>query len=148
MAGLLAIPMVLLGRLYGSTLAGIGAACIAVVAFSYFNRTNAGYYDTDMFSVTVPAFILYFLLRAHRQESFFWLTAAALIFSSHSLYRWCPHRHSPRCGHGIPRSGIRAQNGPKSGQTRAREPNGTQESAHPCHAGQCALTRHSNRNGA
>jgi len=78
MAGLLAIPMVLLGRLYGSTLAGIGAACIAVVAFSYFNRTNAGYYDTDMFSVTVPAFILYFLLRAHRQESFFWLTAAAL----------------------------------------------------------------------
>jgi len=81
MAGLLAIPMVLLGRLYGSTLAGCCSACLAVVAFSYFNRTNAGYFDTDMFSVTVPALIFYFLLRAHREESFpFLLTGAVGIY--------------------------------------------------------------------
>ena len=49
MAGLLAVPMVLMGRLYGSTLAGCCSACLAVVAYSYFNRTNAGYFDTDMF---------------------------------------------------------------------------------------------------
>ena len=78
-AGLLAIPVVLLGRLFGSTLMGICAACIAVVAFSYFNRTNAGYFDTDMFSVTLPALGLYFLLRAHRQESIPWLLAGAFV---------------------------------------------------------------------
>ncbi len=77
MAGLLAVPMVLLGRLYGSTLAGCCSACLAVVAFSYFNRTNAGYFDTDMFSVTVPALILYFLMRAHKEESLPWLLAGA-----------------------------------------------------------------------
>ena len=78
MAGLLAIPMVLLGRLYGSTLAGCCSACLAVVAFSYFNRTNAGYFDTDMFSVTVPALILYFLLRAHKEESLLFLSLGAV----------------------------------------------------------------------
>jgi undecaprenyl-diphosphooligosaccharide--protein glycosyltransferase len=77
MAGLLAVPMVLLGRLYGSTIAGCCSACLAVVAFSYFNRTNAGYFDTDMFSVTVPALILYFLMCAHREESLPWLVAGA-----------------------------------------------------------------------
>jgi hypothetical protein len=78
MAGLLAIPMVLLGRLYGSTLAGCCSACLAVVAFSYFNRTNAGYFDTDMFSVTVPALILYFLLRAYKDESLLFLSLGAV----------------------------------------------------------------------
>jgi len=77
MAGLLAVPMVLLGRLYGSTLAGCCSACLAVVAFSYFNRTTAGYFDTDMFSVTVPTLILYFLMRAHKEESLPWLLAGA-----------------------------------------------------------------------
>jgi dolichyl-diphosphooligosaccharide--protein glycosyltransferase/undecaprenyl-diphosphooligosaccharide--protein glycosyltransferase len=78
MAGLLAVPMVLLGRLYGSTIAGCCSACLAVVAFSYFNRTNAGYFDTDMFSVTVPALILYFLLRANKDESLLFLVLGAV----------------------------------------------------------------------
>jgi len=78
MAGLLAVPMVLLGRLYSSTLAGCCSACLAVVVYSYCNRTNAGYFDTDMFSVTIPALILYFLLRAHREETLTWLLAGAI----------------------------------------------------------------------
>ena len=53
-AGLVCIPIVLIGRLYGSTLWGFFAACLAGVTHSYYNRTLAGYYDTDMFSITVP----------------------------------------------------------------------------------------------
>ena len=53
-AGFVCIPIVLIGRLYGSSLWGFFAACLAGVAHSYYNRTLAGYYDTDMFSITVP----------------------------------------------------------------------------------------------
>ena len=67
-AGLVCIPLVLIGRLYGSTLWGFFAACLAGVTHSYYNRTLAGYYDTDMFSITVPAFAIYFLLGTSRRE--------------------------------------------------------------------------------
>ena len=78
-AGLLAIPMVLIGRLYGSILTGFCAACLAVAGSSYFNRTMAGYFDTDMFSVTIPALILYLLLQANKTESEGWLIGAGFL---------------------------------------------------------------------
>jgi len=78
-AGLLAIPMVLIGRLYGSILTGFCAACLAVAGSSYFNRTMAGYFDTDMFSVTIPALILYLLLQANKTESVGWLIGASSL---------------------------------------------------------------------
>ncbi len=68
-AGIVCIPIVLIGRLYGSSLWGFFAACLAGITHSYYNRTLAGYYDTDMFSITIPAFALYFLIAASRRES-------------------------------------------------------------------------------
>ena len=38
----------------------------------------AGYLDTDIFSVTIPVFILYFLLRAHRESSVPWMVAGSV----------------------------------------------------------------------
>ena len=78
LAGLITIPVVLIGRLYGSTLAGFAAACLATAGSSFFNRTMAGYLDTDIFSVTIPVFILYFLLRAHRESSVPWMVAGSV----------------------------------------------------------------------
>ena len=78
LAGLVTIPIVLIGRLYGSTLAGFAAACLATAGSSFFNRTMAGYLDTDIFSVTIPVFILYFLLRAHRESSVPWMVAGSV----------------------------------------------------------------------
>ena len=77
-APLIAVPVILIGRLYGSTLWGFCAGLLAVVATSYFSRTTPGYFDTDMFAVTWPAMALYLLLRAHREESRGWLLAGAL----------------------------------------------------------------------
>ena len=65
-AGIVCIPIVLIGRLYGSTIWGFFAACLAGVTHSYYNRTLAGYYDTDIFSITSPAFSVLFLLAASR----------------------------------------------------------------------------------
>ena len=75
--GIVAIPVFLIGRLFGSTLWGFCAGLLASVAQSYYNRTMAGYFDTDMLSITMPAFALYCLLAAHRKESFAWLTAGS-----------------------------------------------------------------------
>ena len=84
-AGIVCIPLVLIGRLYGSHAWGFLAACLAGVTHSYYNRTLAGYYDTDMFSITVPAFALYFLLSASRRKSLNYALAAALTLY---LYRF------------------------------------------------------------
>ncbi len=78
-APLIVVPVILIGRLYGSTLWGFCAGLLAVGATSYFSRTTPGYFDTDMFAVTWPAMALYFLLRAHREESRAWLLAGALM---------------------------------------------------------------------
>lgn len=85
-AGLLAIPMVLIGRLYGSILTGFCAACLAVAGSSYFNRTMAGYFDTDMFSVTIPALILCLLLQANKTESVRWLIGVSFLTFSYPFF--------------------------------------------------------------
>ena len=77
-AGLVCIPLILIGRLYGCTLWGVGAACLAGITHSYYNRTLAGYYDTDIFAITSPAFSVFFLLAASRKKSVKYLLAAAL----------------------------------------------------------------------
>jgi dolichyl-diphosphooligosaccharide--protein glycosyltransferase/undecaprenyl-diphosphooligosaccharide--protein glycosyltransferase len=84
-AGIVCIPLVLIGRLYGSNAWGFFAACLAGVTHSYYNRTLAGYYDTDMFSITIPAFALYFLLSASRRKSLSFALAAAVTLY---LYRF------------------------------------------------------------
>ena len=84
-AGLVCVPLVLIGRLYGSHAWGFLAACLAGVTHSYYNRTLAGYYDTDMFSITIPAFALYFLLGASRKKSLNFALGAALTLY---LYRF------------------------------------------------------------
>ena len=88
LGGLLAVPLVLIGRLLGSTWWGFLAALIGASAHSYFNRTMAGYFDTDMFSVTVPALALYFFLRALCQRSLWPAVAgAATLFVVPFFYR-------------------------------------------------------------
>ncbi len=77
-AGLVCIPLVLIGRLYQCTLWGVGAACLAGITHSYYNRTLAGYYDTDIFAITSPAFSVFFLLAAVRKQSLLYLVAASI----------------------------------------------------------------------
>ena len=77
-AGLVCVPIILIGRLYDSPFWGFFAACLAGVTHSYYNRTLAGYYDTDMFSITAPAFSMFFLLAASRKESIAYLCAGTV----------------------------------------------------------------------
>ena len=63
-SSLIVIPLILIGKLYNKPLWGFFSALLASVAWSYYNRTLAGYYDTDMFALIMPYFILYYFLKA------------------------------------------------------------------------------------
>jgi len=62
-ASLVVIPIVLTGRLLGNTLLGFLSALIGSIAWSYYNRTMIGYYDTDMFSVLLQFMIFYSFMK-------------------------------------------------------------------------------------
>jgi len=90
-AGLVCIPLVLIGRLYGSSIWGFGVACLAGVTHSYYNRTLAGYYDTDIFAITSPAFSVFFLLAASRKNSLTYLVCGAIsLFLGRFFYDSMP----------------------------------------------------------
>jgi len=63
-SSLVVIPIILIARLYGQSLWGFFAALLGAIAWSYYNRTMIGYYDTDMFSAMAPMFILFFLMKS------------------------------------------------------------------------------------
>ena len=63
-SSLVVVPIILIARLYGESVWGFFAALLGSIAWSYYNRTMIGYYDTDMFSAMVPMFILYFLMKS------------------------------------------------------------------------------------
>ena len=62
-SSLVVIPIILIARLYKQTLWGFFSALLGSIAWSYYNRTMTGYYDTDMFSAMAPMFILFFLMK-------------------------------------------------------------------------------------
>jgi len=80
-SSLIVIPIILSGRLMGHTLVGFLAALLGSIAWSYYNRTMVGYYDTDMFSVFLQFTIFYALLHiAYKKELKSIILAAFLIF--------------------------------------------------------------------
>ena len=63
-SSLVVVPIILIARLYKETLWGFFAALLGSIAWSYYNRTMTGYYDTDMFSAMAPMLILFFLMKS------------------------------------------------------------------------------------
>ena len=63
-SSLVVIPIILIARLYKETLWGFFSALLGAIAWSYYNRTMTGYYDTDMFSAMAPMLILFFLMKS------------------------------------------------------------------------------------
>jgi len=61
-SSLVVVPIILIARLFGATLWGFFAALLGSIAWSYYNRTMTGYYDTDMFAAMAPMFVLFFLI--------------------------------------------------------------------------------------
>ncbi|MFZ5374096.1 MAG: STT3 domain-containing protein [Campylobacterota bacterium] len=77
-SSLVVVPLILIGRLFNAAYFGFFAALIASIAWSYYNRTMAGYYDTDMFSAMAPMLIVYFLMATTIRENVTWALLSAL----------------------------------------------------------------------
>ena len=61
-SSLIVIPIILLGATIGSIEIGFIAALLSSIAWSYYNRTMLGYYDTDMLNIVFPAFLLWSII--------------------------------------------------------------------------------------
>ena len=61
-SSLVVIPIILIARLFNATIWGFFAALLGSIAWSYYNRTMTGYYDTDMFAAMAPMFVLFFFI--------------------------------------------------------------------------------------
>ena len=86
-SSLIVIPLILTGRLMGNTLLGFLAALLGSIAWSYYNRTMVGYYDTDMFSVFMQFMVFYSFLQIIYKKSFgATLFSALMVFSYPYFY--------------------------------------------------------------
>lgn len=85
LSSLVVIPIVLIARELKLLHAGFIAALLASIAWSYYNRTMIGYYDTDMLNIAFPTFLLWSLILAlkTKEEKYLLFTGLEIV-----AYRW------------------------------------------------------------
>lgn len=82
-ASLVVIPIILTGILIRLPWVGFVAALLGSIAWSYYNRTMTGYYDSDMFSVLLQFTVLYlFLLTIYSKDkiNILWLVGVIFVY--------------------------------------------------------------------
>ena len=82
---LLVIPIILITRIFKQDLLGFVAALLGSIAWSYYNRTMTGYYDTDFLVVVLPTFFIWGVLfsLAHKNTNSFLI---APLFAIVAMY--------------------------------------------------------------
>lgn len=65
---LLVVPIMLIARLFKQDVLGFSAALLGGIAWSYYNRTMMGYYDTDLLVVVLPTFVVWGAIYALKTE--------------------------------------------------------------------------------
>ncbi len=85
LSSLVVVPIVLISKSFKNLEAGFIAALLASIAWSYYNRTMAGYYDTDMLNIVLPMFLLWSIMWAIQTQKDVYLLLSALDIL---VYRW------------------------------------------------------------
>lgn len=84
---LLAVPLMLIGQAIKQPVAGFIAALVGPVTWSYYNRTMAGYFDTDMLNIVLPMMVLWSLIFALKeQKNRYLVVIVALLIVSEWWY--------------------------------------------------------------
>lgn len=84
-SSLIVVPLILIMREISQTRAGFIATLIACVANSYYNRTMAGYYDTDMLTIVLPLWTIWGLVRLHEKAD---VNSHIIVAFSMLIYSW------------------------------------------------------------
>ena len=100
-SSLVVVPIILISRLFKMQIFGFLSALIGSIAWSYYNRTMVGYYDSDMFSVLLQMLVVYSfisLLVEHKLSNiiasfvfisiypFFYPQGLSLIYAMYAIY--------------------------------------------------------------
>ncbi len=85
LSSLVVIPIILIAKSIDNLKLGFIAALLASVAWSYYNRTMVGYYDTDMLTIVLPMFLLWSIIWAinTHEDRYIIITALDIL-----VYRW------------------------------------------------------------
>jgi len=84
---LLVVPLILIGHTIKQPLMGFIAALIGSIAWSYYNRTMVGYYDSDMLNIVMPMIVLWSLIHAiERQRNRYLILVVILLVLSEWWY--------------------------------------------------------------
>ena len=85
LASLVVVPIILIAKDLKNVEMGFIAALLASVAWSYYNRTMTGYYDTDMLNIVLPMFLLWSIIWAIDTNKNIYLIITAVDIL---IYRW------------------------------------------------------------
>ena len=85
LGSLVVVPIILIARTLKNLEMGLIAALLASIAWSYYNRTMAGYYDTDMLNIVLPMFLLWSIIWAVQTNKNIALLITAIDIL---IYRW------------------------------------------------------------
>lgn len=85
LSSLVVVPIILIARGLDNLEMGFIAALLASIAWSYYNRTMIGYYDTDMLNIVLPMFLLWSIIWAVKtnEDKYLLITALDIL-----VYRW------------------------------------------------------------
>ncbi len=85
LSALIVIPIILIAKSLDNLEMGFIAALLSSIAWSYYNRTMVGYYDTDMLNIVLPMFLLWSIVWAIRthEDKYLLITALDIL-----VYRW------------------------------------------------------------
>ena len=85
LSSLIVIPIILIAKDLKNLEMGFIAALLASITWSYYNRTMAGYYDTDMLNIVIPMFFLWSVISAIDTKKNIYLIITAIDIL---IYRW------------------------------------------------------------
>jgi len=85
LSSLVVIPIILISKTLKNLEMGLIAALLASITWSYYNRTMAGYYDTDMLNIVMPMFLLWSIIWAIQTNKDIYILITALDIL---VYRW------------------------------------------------------------
>ena len=92
LSSLVVVPMILIAKSLKRVEVGFVAALTGSIAWSYYNRTMVGYYDTDMLNILFPTLLLWSLILAinTKEEKYIFFTGLEIV-----AYRfWYPASYS------------------------------------------------------
>jgi dolichyl-diphosphooligosaccharide--protein glycosyltransferase/undecaprenyl-diphosphooligosaccharide--protein glycosyltransferase len=86
LSSFLIVPIIFMGIFLRLPYVGFIASLVASITWSYYNRTMAGYYDTDMLIVVWPTLVLFALMGALIKEQYRYLILVIIFIALYTQW--------------------------------------------------------------